>query len=51
VRVTQCDSDIAVVEGLLRQLEVAGQAQHLGSDVVAEVMESKASDAGFRPVT
>ena len=45
VRVPQRGRDVAMVECLLDQLEVAGVAQQFGGEVVPEVVEAEALDA------
>ena len=45
MRVPQRGLDIAVVQRLLDQLEVAGVAQQLGAEVMSEVVKAEALDA------
>ena len=49
VCVSRSGFDICVVQRLLHQLEVAGLAQELGSDIMPEIVEAKVFDASLGP--
>src|SRR5262245_30924943 len=46
MRVTNGGFDVAVIEQPLHKFQVACRAQNLGAEIVPEIMEPKADDAG-----